>query len=691
MRIMLVWIVAFLVHAYVPLCPIILGSLDAVSTHGPITFPTSDNNNIIQGASVLEAGFSLQDYLTTCSFNGFLPVLSFIQLSGGQLHLLQDLTLGNTAAIVDGGRIYGKNHALTLPTQALTFYLPKGEVENSLKLAFIDKEAMFSRVRSVSWSVGSEYLAGGSYETSSNNELKIYYFDGNVLTTTQSIEIDTNVYSIAWHPDHLYLAVGVRSSSGRELRIFRLNVSNGTFSVTDDRDHGSRRVYAVEWHPSGNYLLIGKRGGGSNELIMYSFNSSNGLLTDLTAADLSPSRDVSVNAISFSPDGSHVVVGTERESSSGGNELIVYNFNGSTLTESATQNPNTNVLSVAWNPVYDEYIAAGYNDGSQRLRLFKYDSVGESLTDLSSAYVGEDNAVESVHWHPSGQYLAVGTDDGISSRLDIYYFNNIAETLTLLQSITPVTAVYAARWAPIGDYIAWGENGRDVSVAGPVENNSDLLFNQTKLIQNSPVSLERATFIERSCVIDGQGHLLSFGDEGSLLVKPFSSLRIENAYITNLKNNKLVCLDGSANITLVNCIVNLDQDFTFSQGSLFFSDDVTIGGTNRFIYSSRGTMSVDARSTVVFHNGLTFSYDPLTPHNNLLYFSDSSSRFLFDGATLHATHTGLILSNGTILIDNAVTFSSEGRNTGEGIIIDPSLTLAILGAGELSLEGNIVY
>ncbi len=672
----------------VSLFSISIGSLLNVVSSGPITFSSADNNNTIRGLVVLESGIILQDQLTSCTFDSYMQVPSIIKLSGGQLHLLQDLRLGNTSALIGGGSIYGNKNALCLPDQVGVFDLPNVS-QADLNLAFIDSELMFSKVRSVSWSHDSLYLAGASDKTSSNNELKVYYFDGEVLTTTQSIEIGAHTYSAAWHPTKKYLALGVRSNSDDELQLYRLNISNGRMPLVDGRELGNRRVYAVEWHPSGDYLLIGKRRGGNDEIIMYSFNDTTGLLSELTTENLSPDRSVNYNAISFSPTGSQVAIGLSGSSSSGANELIIYNFDGSSLTESAGDNTNTSVYAVAWNAVHDEYIAAGLSGGSNRLRLFKYDAGAETLTHISSANVGETERVWSVHWHPSGEYLSVGIDDGINSRLDIYLFDPVAETLALQQSFAPVTAVYTTRWSPDGSYIAWGENGRAVSVAGQQE--FPLLLDQLEIKSSGPVRLNKRIEVSGECCYNGNGNVLSFNDDALLVIKPNSTLHFENTQITHLKNNQLICTDDSAQVSFANCKVILDEDVTFSSGAALFVGDVILSGSHTFIYSSQRTMSIEHQSHLVLTNGLTLSVDPLGPYRNILHFRDRSAYLIFDGANLHVTYTGLFLSQGTILIDNNVTFSSEGRTSGEGIILDPSLTIGILGNGELSLEGQIIY
>jgi 6-phosphogluconolactonase (cycloisomerase 2 family) len=671
------------------LTSLIVGSLSTPSSHSNIIFPTADNNNTILGFSKLEEGFSLEDNTTSCTFDGFISLSGNVGLSGGSLYLEQDFILSHTSIISQAGKIYGQNHSVQLPHSSHDYYLPN-PLDRSFGLKFIDAESMFSTVRSIDWSFDDQYIAAGSQRSNSNQELKIYYFDGAVLTTTTSIELGRDAYSIAWHPTKRFIAVGRRSSSGHELYIFKHNVHNGTVVLTDSIEGSGESFCAVAWRPDGNSLVVGRTSGGTNEIIAYSFNDTTGALTEVDTADLSPNRHVYYNALSFSSDGNHFVVATKRNTDSGGDEIAVYNFDGTTITFSTGVNTNIDMQGVAWSPM-SNYIAVGFeNDTSTRLRIYEYDPSGETLTQVTSGNVSENNEIQHLAWDSTGTYLSVSIDNGTSSRLDVYYFDSTAVTLTKVQSLPSTTSIYVSRWSHDDTYIAWGDRNRVVNVAGRAL--SDLLIDNATVVLNANTFLRTACFLQGSCRINGQGKQLTLDDNNGLYMRPGSHVTFENLDIYNIRNNQFLCLSDDCSLTLRNCTLHLSSDYTFSQGSITFDEDCILSGSSHFIYSPSHSSTINSNAMLSLASGITFSYAPIIPNKTLLHFNDNTAiLFCEDGSTLHATHTGLSITQGSIMLDGLITFSSEGRNSGEALRLSSNVDIYNLSNSILNLHGNIVY
>jgi hypothetical protein len=98
----------------------IKGSFTAVSNEPHFTFPSIDTDNLIQGFARFDDGFSLENSVTTCTFNGYFLVSGDVALNGGTLILEQDLIFRNIASIESMGDIYGDGHVVDL-CQTITF------------------------------------------------------------------------------------------------------------------------------------------------------------------------------------------------------------------------------------------------------------------------------------------------------------------------------------------------------------------------------------------------------------------------------------------------------------------------------------------------------------------------------------------------------------------------------------------
>ena len=96
-----------------------------------------------------------------------------------------------------------------------------------------------------------------------------------------------------------------------------------SFSGVTSKDQGADAVNAVDWIPSGTCLVIGTSVDPStsetnitsgDELRVYSFNPSTGTLTGVTSVDQDSYTAQSVDAVSWSPGGNYLAVGSSYRS-----------------------------------------------------------------------------------------------------------------------------------------------------------------------------------------------------------------------------------------------------------------------------------------------------------------------------------------------------------------------------------------
>lgn len=217
-----------------------------------------------------------------------------------------------------------------------------------------------------------------------------------------------------------------------------------------------------------------------------------------------------------------------------------------------------------------------------------------------------------------------------------------------------------------------------------------LRLDNITLILNNNTRILAPIDISGSCKITGRGKMLTLQNQGRIRLRPGANLIIEDTMIQGLNSNNLGCMTDLGSITLRDVMLYLSNQFTFSRGSIFFDEDIIVTGTNKFVYGSGLTSTINTNSLLYFDSGTTFSYAPRLPKNTLVSLTDISSVFYLNGCTLHSTRTALNLNNGTLILDNNVTLSSEGKNTGEALKFLPNLSVLILGNASASINGIII-
>lgn len=114
MNVRVVVVILILLFSFSYLSALVKGSETAVSVESSVTFPAADNDNTMLGFGWFNDGFTLEDMLTTCSFNDVFPVSGTINLNGGTLRLQQDLIFRNNTTLQGMGKVIGNGHEMRL-------------------------------------------------------------------------------------------------------------------------------------------------------------------------------------------------------------------------------------------------------------------------------------------------------------------------------------------------------------------------------------------------------------------------------------------------------------------------------------------------------------------------------------------------------------------------------------------------
>lgn len=213
-------------------------------------------------------------------------------------------------------------------------------------------------------------------------------------------------------------------------------------------------------------------------------------------------------------------------------------------------------------------------------------------------------------------------------------------------------------------------SGKLVYGAIPLTFNEDLYIDNAQDIQfNANVVLQKNWTFSGNSTIEGNANSL-YLQGGKIIVERGSSLLIKDIVLHDVQDGNLFCLDNNATITFQNALIYLSNDYTFSLGKFVTSDQVTFEGNNKFIYQSPMTSTITSKSNLFLDQGVTFSYDPPFMKKDLIEFEDAYSVLTLNGATLHATMTGMQLTKGTLIV-NKNSFISAEKNA----FVDVGITI----------------
>lgn len=661
--------------------PVVVGSDTAVSRQGNTSFPAADSDNEIRGFAAMENGFTLENNTASCLFNAFFPISGDIIFNCGTLNLNEDLVCEVGASITNVGSINGNSYTLKFTTTQ-GFTLPAGAASDVL--ALLDEVTEARVVNCADWSYDNNYIAVG-IDAGTGNELFVYSFDGSTLTLENSINIATSVYSVRWHPSDHYIAVGLASGQD-DVEVYHFNTSTKALAKTGGAALTGTGE-AVAWNPAGTYLASSST-DNAEEVEIFSF--SGGSITSVHTYNLAPDRDMGRSAMEWDSSGDYLATGFKDYA--GEPELIVFYWNGSTLTQNATSDPGAAVSAVSYSPV-NSYVAVGLSGGSERLRIYDHDSGGGTITNKTSAYVGESSSVLAVHWSPDGTQLVVGLAAGTGTEFRVYDFDSVAVTLTLAAELGSSANILSVRWSPSGSYIARGDanfNAGVYSLATSAESGNLFTINNLKMVFNSDVTLKKVMKAKGTCFIDGRGHILDLQETAGFVIDAGASLLFKDITIKSVSDDRIQCLDNLSTLSLRNVVLELDNDFTFTKGKIDIVGDVAITGTHKFTYQSNQTSTIYSYATWYFDAGMTFSYD--TSSSSLLAMEDSTAKLHLYEATLYSTVPGLQLTKGTLVIEGTcpvesdATIQADGITLGDGVSASNNVKVKVL--PESGLEQN---
>ncbi|KKP24890.1 MAG: hypothetical protein SZ59_C0001G0208 [candidate division TM6 bacterium GW2011_GWF2_28_16] len=664
---------------------VIIGSDTAVSRQGNVFFPSSDSNNQILGFAWLDNGLTFSNSEVNCVYNALFPISGDVRLNGGSLFLNSDLAFQRIANVISFGNIIGNYHNIHFSDAISELNFPSLN-GSGVNIRLIDDNLFNSQVRTIDWSRDNNYIAVGK-TTATGNGIVITYFDGATLTVTAGANILDTVYSVGWHPYTNYIAAGRAANTGDDLKIFDWNISNGSFTEVSGISSPTVNCLSVAWHPWGNFLAAGWD-SATDRVIVYPFNQTTGALnfTGRILAATMPSANVSSgDGLDWDYTGSYLAAGTLN---SAGAELLVYYFDGLTLTLTANAELGRAVNCVRWRP-NDTKLAIGLAAGSESFRVYDHNIYNGTLVEDVASRIGEAQSINSMDWTTSGTKILMGLANNVNSEYRIYDFNP-DNTLSIVVETNVAGNVNAVRWSNDDNiYFARGDALFYLSV---FKIESSLFFENVNLFFDSDVTFKTPITFAGNCSIHSAGHNLQLNSNINL--KDGSSLTIYNSSLKNIINTPIVPEGQDSVITFNNVTLTPAQDINFDTGKMVINGQCNFVGDYNLRLDNNATLSINPVSFLSLNNGFNiqagkYSYVGDTP----IYFSDKSSELIFDIGSISAINYGLQFTKGKLVTKGFATLESLSTDTQTGIIFGDGtqvndVDVLIYPSAELAFDGD---
>jgi len=336
----------------------------------------------------------------------------------------------------------------------------------------------------------------------------------------------------------------------------------------------------------------------------------------------------------------HGVISREKYGIARGAPLI---FNYSTFVDSGNKIKFTGILDP------NEYIFTMTGDG-----LFS-GRVGTVYQPIN--VIGKNNLIEG--------NLTLNNDITL---LD----NNTSVSLNLVSNLNGNIYLNGGMLCLMENNLKFNDGKKIVGPGTIYESGSKLIYGASPLTFNENIYFMNAEDIEfnADAILQGiwtfsgnstlGGNLNSFYiQNGKIIIDKNSSLLIKDMVLHDIQDGNLFCMDNNATITFQNVTMYLANDYTFSIGMFATSDQVTFLGNCKFIYQSQMPSLITSKSILTLDQGITFSYDPGCMRKDLIVFEDAYSTLVLNGATLHATLTGMQLTKGTLVVNSNSYLSAE--------------------------------
>jgi hypothetical protein len=186
------------------------------------------------------------------------------------------------------------------------------------------------------------------------------------------------------------------------------------------------------------------------------------------------------------------------------------------------------------------------------------------------------------------------------------------------------------------------------------------------------------THITKDTIIDGGFKQCAISS--SITVPAQCTLTLKNCVLTNIKTQSF-CMDTSSTLILNNCAIILDANVAWTNGSIIITACCHLTGPYQWHHNSASPLIIDSASALLITNGCTLYCNASSPTNNCIIFKDSSSTLSLSRSNLRCGPCGLVLTKGTLVINEECLFTPDSTDPRAGIY---------LGSGKCSADNATV-
>lgn len=233
------------------------------------------------------------------------------------------------------------------------------------------------------------------------------------------------------------------------------------------------------------------------------------------------------------------------------------------------------------------------------------------------------------------------------------------------------------------------------------------------------ITISRSFSFKGNIIINGRGLTLTLDHDDSIVLNSSNkSLVLKNLILKGIGGSvgRLRMNYATDSITFSNVDIYLEDDYSMNLGAFNFEGNVKfVGKDHSIVYTSAQQSTIFEQSSLIFDRGVTFSYaanvgvlsqngtaSSYLNSRNRLRMVDPTSIIVLDGATMHFTHTGLVLNNGTMIIkDHSVlksvaaidegTYGHGVPAVGEEPVLGTNFYVNILSSAIFDVQGRVIY
>lgn len=673
--------------------PVVVGSDTAVSRQQRVFFPQVDIDNRIQGFTAINNGFTLENNLTQCIYDAFFPISGDALFNRGALVLNQNIEFKSPLQL-GVGTIQANGFSILFPDNLSLLNVPN--VNHNRLLVLEDQLNLGTLVNSVGWSWDNKYVAAVTSSSLSNPELHVYRVETNLtltLVASSNVFGNNTLDSVAWHPNTYILATGQMGLLTDQVRTFSFDEGGGALTQLDS-DSLLIDVNAVSWSPTGNYLAVGSRLSASFRV----YPVTNGILGTPIISPLASSLLVQPDAVSWHSSEDYLAVGFFN-SLTILSEVKIFDFDGSSLVQAGSLAIVGSVNTVAWRP-NDFVLAVGHAASGNRIQLYDYNPTLNTLTEQVTARPGQQLEPYSFSWDSSGQFLLVGLANATTeNELEVYHYDTNENYLFKTASYPLNNTVKSVRFEK-GDssLLVTGDSGSKLSLFSfdLIESTTfgieifAFTFTDAKIFVKSDITLRGPILFQGNCVVNGASNTLDLGDNGSIVVDVGGNLVLEDMILKGAQGTNIRCKDDQSSIVLHQLHWQQDSNYSFTTGSFNIKDDVRMTGESVFSYASLQPFTIDTQSSLFWQEGFTFNYINTSP--SLIHFTDRSSQLILNDCTLSIPY-GLEFTKGILRVEGSsliTTNTSGGISLGDGTSAN-DFELVIAAGEVLNISGAFKY